>query len=367
MVTSVSSQLGLEASFTVRRSPEFTLDLSMAIPPGRTVALLGPNGAGKSTAVAALAGLIQVDSGRIELGGRTLDDAGQARFLPPEERRVGVVFQDYVLFPHLSVAENIAFGPRSHRMGREPAMERAALWMKRLSLDDLAQRKPGELSGGQAQRVALARALAIEPDLLLLDEPLSALDIVTRALSRRALTEHLAQFPGPRLLITHDPSEAFLLADDIHVIEGGRVTQVGNADEIRLRPRTPYIADLAGSNLLSGIAHDGLVQIGATGLRIADHTLEGPVLITIHPRTISLHRGRPEGSARNLWETSIALIELLGDRARLQVSDPLALTVEVTREAIDDLELDTGARVWLSIKATEIGVEADYPGAYAIS
>ncbi|MEX1125549.1 MAG: ATP-binding cassette domain-containing protein [Acidimicrobiia bacterium] len=359
-MTDRPSEQGLDASFIVRRSPGFTLDISITIPPGRTVALLGPNGAGKSTAVAALAGLIQVDEGRIVLGGRTLDDSERARFVPPEERMVGVVFQDYVLFPHLTVAENIAFGPRSHRMGREPAMQRAALWMNRLALDDLAQRKPGQLSGGQAQRVALARAMAIEPDLLLLDEPLSALDVATRARLRRALSDHLAQFPGPRLLITHDPSEAFLLADEIHVIEDGRVTQVGTANDIRLRPKTPYIADLAGSNLLSGTARDGSVAIGNSQLQIADHSLEGPVLVTIHPRTIALHRGRPDGSARNTWETSVTLIELLGDRARLQVSDPVALTIEITPEAVEALELKTGARVWVSIKATEIGVESDY-------
>ncbi|HLF44197.1 MAG TPA: ATP-binding cassette domain-containing protein [Acidimicrobiia bacterium] len=360
-MTHQPSDQGLDASFTIRRSSEFTLEISIAIPRGRTVALLGPNGAGKSTAVAALAGLIPVDGGQIVLNGRTLDDSERGRFVPPEERRVGVVFQDYVLFPHLTVAENVAFGPRSHGMGRKPALERAALWMKRLALDDLAERRPGQLSGGQAQRVALARALAIEPDLVLLDEPLSALDVATRARLRRVLADHLTQFPGPRLLITHDPSEAFLLADVIHVIEEGRVTQVGSADDIRLRPRTPYIADLAGSNLLSGMARDGTVQIGASRLQIADHGLEGPVLVTIHPRTISLHRGRPEGSARNTWETSVTLVELLGDRARLQVEDPLALTVEVTREAVRDLELTKGAPVWVSIKATEIGVESDYP------
>jgi molybdate transport system ATP-binding protein len=269
------------------------------------------------------------------------------------------VFQDNVLFPHLSVTENVAFGPRSHKMGRQLAMERAALWIKRLALDDLSQERPGHLSGGQAQRVALARALAIEPDLLLLDEPLSALDVATRAQLRRVLADHLARFPGPRLLITHDPSEAFLLADEIHVIEGGRVTQVGSADDIRLRPRTPYIADLAGSNLLSGTARHGVVQIGASRLQIADHSLEGPVLVTIHPRSIALHRGQPDGSARNTWETTVTLIELLGERARLRVSAPLALTIEVTPEAIGDLGLATGAPVWISIKATEIGVEAD--------
>jgi molybdate transport system ATP-binding protein len=219
------------------------------------------------------------------------------------------------------------------------------------------QLKPTSLSGGQAQRVALARALVTEPDLLLLDEPLSALDVTTRVELRRALAEHLEAFPGPRLFITHDPTEAFLLADEIHIIEQGTVTQAGTADDIRLRPRTPYAADLAGSNLVAGVANDGVVETATHVLHIADHDISGPVLTTIRPAAISVHLRKPEGSPRNSWKTTVDLVEHLGERARLKTGDPLMLAVEVTDEAARSLNLVEGTQVWISIKATEITVE----------
>ncbi len=355
------SQDGLQASLVVRRSDTFQLEVEMSISAGSTVALLGPNGAGKSTAVATIAGLLPLDRGRIELAGITLDDPGQGVFVPAEARRVGVVFQEYLLFPHLTVIENIAFGARSRKIGRDQALTRARDWIGRPGLDGLERRKPGDLSGGQAQRVALARALVTEPDLLLLDEPLSALDVTTRTELRRTLAQHLEGFGGPRLLITHDPTEAFLLSDEIHVIEDGNVTQTGTADDIRLRPRTRYAADLAGSNLLAGTASGGEVATGTQTIRIADHDAEGPVLVTIHPTAISVHRERPEGSPRNTWVTTVDRIEQLDDRVRLRTGPPLPLIVEVTRSATDELGLVPGSRVWLAVKATEIGVEADDP------
>jgi molybdate transport system ATP-binding protein len=280
-------------------------------------------------------------------------------FVPPEERHIGVVFQDYLLFPHLTVTENVAFGLRSSGVSRNEARRTARSWLQRLGIGTLADRRPRDLSGGQAQRVALARALIAEPQLLLLDEPLAALDATTRVDLRHVLADHLREFPGPRLLITHDPTEAFLLADEIHVIEDGAITQVGSADDIRLRPRTRYIADLAGSNLIVGTASHGVVQTATHALHVGDTGVAGPVLATVHPRAISIHRHRPEGSPRNTWETTIVRIEHYGDRARLQVGGPQPLTAEVTPGAVDALDLTTGSRVWLSIKATEIGVERD--------
>lgn len=349
---------GLDARLVIERSDGFVLDVELSIAAGQTVALLGPNGAGKSTAVSALAGLLRLDRGHVVLDGRALDDPGRGHFVPAERRRIGVVFQDYVLFPHLSVVDNVAFGLRSRGETRSAARESARDWVNRLGLGELENRKPGDLSGGQAQRVALARALITSPDLLLLDEPLAALDVTTRAQLRQTLADHLEGFPGPRLVITHDPTEAFLLADAICVIEDGRITQVGSPDDIRLRPRTSYIADLAGSNLLTGIAADGAVVVDSHVLHVADTSATGPVLATIHPRAISIHRQQPEGSPRNTWQTPISRIEHYGDRVRLQTGEPLALTAELTPGAVLDLRLSEGDIVWVSIKATEISVAA---------
>lgn len=353
---------GLQARLAVRRSEGFALDLRLSIPPGRTVALLGPNGAGKSTAVSSLAGLLPVDSGRIELSGTVLDDPGESVLVPPEERRIGVVFQDQLLFPHMSVLENVAFGLRSRGVPRDEARGRAGAWMERVGLEGLGPRKPRELSGGQAQRVALARALATEPELLLMDEPLSALDVTSRSRLRWVLAEHLEGFPGPRLLITHDPAEAFLLADEIHVLEDGRVTQAGSADDIRLRPRTAYAADLAGSNLLTGTASAGTVRTGDLGLAIADADVAGPVRISIRPSAVSVHREPPGGSPRNRWPTVVERMEDHGSRVRILTGPPVRLMVEVTSAARRELDLAPGAEVWVSVKATDIGVEPDERG-----
>ena len=355
----MSNPRGLDARLVVSRGERFTLDVSLSIPPGRTVALLGPNGAGKSTAVAAISGLLPLDEGHITLDGRVLDDPAGDVLMPAEDRSIGVVFQDYVLFPHLTVAENVEFGLRSRKTPRRVARDQAIEWLERIGLDDLPDRKPGDLSGGQAQRVALARALITEPELLLLDEPLAALDATTRVDLRRTLTDHLSQFAGPRMVITHDPTEAFLLADEIHVIEDGAITQVGTPDDIRLRPRTTYIADLAGSNLVHGTAAHGIVTTGTHQLHIADTHITGHVLAAIHPRAIIIDRHQPDGSPRNVWEATVNRIEHYGDRVRLQAGDPLPLTAEITPDALNDLGIVEGSAVWISIKATEISVERE--------
>jgi len=346
---------GLEASIELVRG-RIELQMELSIGPGETVALLGPNGAGKSTGVHVLAGLLAIDQGRIALDGVVLDEPGAHRFVAPEHRSVGVVFQDYLLFPHMSCLENIAFGLRSRGWKRDSALERARAWADRVGLSDTG-RRPGELSGGQAQRVAVARALATEPGLLLLDEPLAALDVTTRAELRRWLREHLEGFAGPRLLITHDPTEAFLLADRVCVIEAGHITQEGSPDDIRLRPRTRYAADLAGSNLLRGRATRGTVDVEGHTIHIADHEIDGAVLLTVHPHSISVYRERQVGSPRNTWPTGVEQIEELGERVRFTTGPPVPLTVEITREATAELDLVPGQTVWVAVKATELGVE----------
>lgn len=337
---------GLQATITVDRSPTFTLDIELAIEPGETVALLGHNGAGKSTSVEAIAGLTPLSSGRIEVNGRLLDD-GHSTFVTPAQRRVGVVFQDYLLFDHLSVLENIAFG------ATEETAKRIA---GQLGISDLLSASPPELSGGQQQRVALGRALAIEPDLLLLDEPLAALDVETRTATRRTLAEHLRQFSGPKLLITHDPTDAFLLADRIYMMENGRITQSGTPDEIRQKPATSYAAAVAGTNLLHGSNTKGTLTLAdhQHTLQTSDVQVEGDVLITIHPRAVSLHPTQPHGSPRNTWLTTVAAVEPLGDTTRILLAGPLPISVDITPASTASLGLAPGVEIWASVKATEI-------------
>ncbi|MEZ5228857.1 MAG: ABC transporter ATP-binding protein [Acidimicrobiales bacterium] len=354
---------GLRAQLGVDRG-EFSLDLPLSIEAGTTLALLGPNGAGKSTTVSALAGLRALDRGFIELAGRTLDRAEGPghlhQFVPSEHRRIGVVFQHYALFPHLSVIDNVAFGLRhgvaDGRVNRQHARAIAAGWLETLGIADVGDARPAAISGGQAQRAALARALAIEPDLLLLDEPLSALDVSTRAGLRRTLRQVLADFEGPCLLITHDPTDAFMLADQVCILERGRIVQTGTPEEIRAHPATSYVADLAGLNLLEGTS-DGERLTTDAGAQLQSATsLHGPVLIAIRPAAVSLHRSAPSGSPRNAWSTTITGVEPLGEIVRVQLGGPVPLMVDITPAAAHELELGIGSTIWAAVKATEITV-----------
>ena len=346
----------LESHLVLQRDG-FRLDATLRIEPGETVALVGPNGAGKSTVVDALAGLLPLDAGHVRLGDRILEDPAAGVRIAAAERRFGVMFQDGALFPHLSALENVAFGLRSRRVARAVAHRRAAEWLEAVGLDVPADRRPDRLSGGQRQRVALARALVTEPSLLALDEPFSALDVTARAALRRLLADHLSDFPGPGLLITHDPTEAFLLADRLVVLENGSVSQEGSADQIRLRPASPYAADLAGVNLVVGTGSGRILAVGDHRLVVAE-PVSGRMIAAIHPRAISIHLGRPGGSPRNSWPTTITRIDHHADRVRIQTGPPLPVTAEVTPDAQRGLNLAPGSEVWLSVKATEIGLHA---------
>jgi molybdate transport system ATP-binding protein len=336
----------------------FTLDAGFTVEPGETVALVGPNGAGKTTVLRALAGLRPLTAGRITLDDVVLDDPVAATYLPPEERAVGVVFQDNLLFPHLDACDNVAFGLRARGLGRRAARRQAAEWLEGVGLGDRLTARPAELSGGQAQRVALARALALRPGLLLLDEPLAALDATTRNDVRRDLRRHLASFPGERLLVTHDPLDAAALADRVIVLEAGRIAQTGTPAEITARPRTPWVAALTGTNLYTGTAsHDGeMVLDGGGRLSLPDHIEAGPVLATVHPRAVTLHRSRPSGSARNTWPGRIIAIEPVGDRFRVEVVADPPVVAEVTAAAVTDVGLAVDTAVWVAVKAAELEV-----------
>jgi len=337
----------------------FTLEAELQVGDGEMLAVLGPNGAGKTTLLRALAGLLPIDGGHICVGESVVDDPVAHVFIPPEHRSIGVVFQDYLLFAHMSARDNVAFGLREHGLGRSEARARADALIEAVGLTDRSTARPRALSGGQAQRVALARALATEPRLLLLDEPLAALDVQTRADTRRQMREILGRFQGARILVTHDPVDALALADRILILEHGAVVQVGTPDEITTRPRSQYVADLVGVNLLRGRAtgEGNRVQVGDMLLTTADRHV-GNVVVIIPPTAVVLHPHRPDGSARNAWPGTVAGLEHLGTRrrVRVQVSDGVAVVAEVTPAAVSELGLVDGGPVWLAVKATELEV-----------
>jgi len=344
--------VSLKARVKVDRAG-FALDVQLDVDEGETVAVLGPNGAGKTTLLRALAGLVSID-GRVELAGDVLEDSALRVRVPTERRHIGLVFQDHVLFPHLTVLDNVAFGLQAQ--GRRDAKHLAYSWLERAGLDDRASSMPRELSGGQAQRVALLRTLATEPKLLLLDEPLSALDVTVRAEVRRELSRQLASFRGVRLLVTHDPIEAIALADRLVVLENGRIVQSGTPDEVTARPRSRFVADLAGVNLLRGKAHGAHVKLASGASIAAADAGEGDVFAVIHPRAVALFLTRPEGTPRNVWQGETESIDLHGERVRVRISGPVPLVAEVTPSAVRELYLTVGAPVWVAVKATEISV-----------
>ncbi|MGZ4783301.1 MAG: ABC transporter ATP-binding protein [Oryzihumus sp.] len=356
-VDSRETSAALEVDGVVERG-DFRLAVSATVAPGEVLGVLGPNGAGKSTLLRALAGLTGLASGTIRIGGAVLD--GEGVFVPPEQRPVGLVFQSYRLFPHLSVLDNVAFAPRSRGLGRRRSREVARGWLERLDLAELADRRPAQVSGGQAQRVALARALAADPGLLVLDEPLSALDAGTRLDVRTLLRRHLAFFAGPVLVVTHDPLEAMVLCDRLLVIEGGRVVQQGTPASVARHPATEYVARLVGLNLYAGRLDSdrGSVALDGGGVLAVTPTAEARgsdrVLVGLRPSAITVHTVRPEhASVRNVWAGTIESLELLTDRVRVNVEGTPSALVDVTPAAVAELGLGPGQDVWLSAKATE--------------
>jgi len=330
---------------------DFHLDAQLACAPGETVALLGPNGAGKSVIVKAIAGLQPIERGCIRIDSTPVDEPASTTFIPPEHRRVGVVFQDYLLFPHMTVRQNIEFGPRNLKVTGTTQP-----WIERLDLTELLERKPAQLSGGQSQRVAIARALATNPRALLLDEPLAALDAATKQGVRGQLRHFLTDFEHGTILVTHDPLDALVLADRIVVVEDGRVTQQGPTAEVASQPRTDYLAKVLGVNLLRGDVYEDVMTPDGGGSLVVSTDLEGPAVVVIRPQAITLHANKPEGSARNVWESTVLGIETHHDQVRVALSGPPELTAAVTHAAVADLKLVPGQRVWMSLKATDTDV-----------
>ncbi len=346
-----------------KRLQPFDLALRLDVAPGATTVVVGESGAGKTTLLRLLAGLDHPDQGRITLDGAVYFDAARRTVLPPAARDVGYVMQEYALFPHLTVRENAAFGLRARGVRRRDAAAQADAALTRLGVGDLADRRPASLSGGQRQRVALARALALEPRLLLLDEPLSALDVGTRQAMRSELRQLLASLSCVTIYVTHSPIEALALGDMIAVIESGRLTQLGTRDDLLCRPRTSYVATFMGVNLfvghVAGRTADGLARVRTVDgeLTVVDPGGDGDVFVAASPREVTLFLTSPGGSAQNLFRG--AVVELIpeppfGERVRVVLDTHPRLVAEVTRHATASLGLVVGREVYAGLKATAL-------------
>jgi molybdate transport system ATP-binding protein len=351
--------VSLEADVQV---PERDVDAALTVSDGETLAVLGPNGAGKSTLLSVLAGLVRPERGRVVLDGRELTVAGEGRsvHVAPHDRRTALLGQEPLLFPHLSALDNVAFGARSRGVGRREARAAAQGWLDRVGVGELSGRRPGRLSGGQAQRVAVARALAAEPHLLLLDEPLAALDVDIAPAMRQLLRGVLAE--RTVVLVTHDVLDALLLADRVVVLEGGRVVEEGPATEVLSRPRSAFAARLAGLNLVEGTWTGGEVRGDAGG---AVHGLvpePAPeagdrVVASFRPHAVAVYRDRVAGSPRNSFAVTVTGLEPLGDLVRVRaVAGRQGLAADVTVQSIAALELTAGDEVTFSVKATEVAI-----------
>lgn len=349
-----------------KRLGEIDLRVDLRFASGVT-ALAGPSGAGKSTLLRMVAGLVRPESGTIRLGETMLDDAGKHLHLSPAARQISLVFQEYALFPHLSVAQNVAYGLRARRVPRPERRLRVQDMLERLGIATLARERPGRLSGGQRQRVALARALVTQPRALLLDEPLAALDVQTRASVRLELRAVLADLAIPTLLVTHDYADALAFRERVVVLVDGTVVQDGPHAELLSHPRSRFVAEFTGLNFVDGtlLAHDAgsvarIQAYGAEIFAVAEQIAPGPVTVALRPWEVTLSRNAPEGSARNVFQGRVREVLPLGGRVRVTLAagpvGNLALVAEVTPEAMAALDCREGQLLYAAFKATAVTV-----------
>jgi len=356
----------LATSFASRRGA-FDLEVAFAASAGATTVLVGESGAGKTSTLRVLAGLDLPERGHLTLDDEVWVDSKTGRWVPAWERDVGYVPQDYALFPHLSVAGNIAFGLEGRRLRSSGIRERVQAAMDQTGISDLRDRRPAQLSGGQQQRVALARALVLRPRLLLLDEPLSALDLKTRRQVRTELRDTLRRLSCVTIYVTHSPLEALVFGEQIVVLHRGRVSQLGTRDELLRAPRSRYVAELMGTNLFegtpvaSGELRGSFLRTGEGGISLAGEHGSGDVFALVDPTDITLYREPPRGgaSAQNLFAGPV--LELVpepptGERVRVVLGTTPPLVAEVTREAVSALALQEGDRIFAGFKATGVRV-----------
>jgi molybdate transport system ATP-binding protein len=333
----------------------FELDVALGVAAGACLAVAGPSGAGKTTLLRAIAGLLRPRTGLVTCGEETWLDTAGGRWVPAEDRRCGLVFQDYALFPHLNAWRNVAYGLRGpHRR------ERAVAALDRFGAGHVADARPRELSGGERQRVALARALAPEPRALLLDEPLAALDARTRADATRELAAVLRAAEVPAIVVTHDFTEASVLADEIAVVDAGRVVQRGGAAALAGAPASAFVAGFTGASVLPGTAHrraDGLTEVALEGggAIVSVDELTGAVAAVVRPWDVSLAEPdaiRDDVSAQNRLPAVVTAVTPLGTRARVALALPAPLAADVTADAVERLGLRPGTATLATWKAT---------------
>ena len=339
----------LDARVILNRD-SLTLDVELQLQHGEVIAVLGPNGAGKTSLLHALLGWLELESGWIMVDGEVIDSPDTDSYVPPQHRPFGMVFQDGLLFPHMSVEKNILFGA-----GKDFKLKPLA---ESLQANELLAKFPSELSAGERQRAAIARSLAARPKVLFLDEPFSALDIQGKRRGRSLLKEALAIGVSGCLIVTHDLVDAFTLADRVMVIEEGKLTQLDVPDRIRSRPGSEWIADLVGWNYYEGIGEGSVVTLPhGTTIFTAQDDLDGPTSISINPASVSIFKSQPSGSPRNSWLSSIKNIEILDGRARVSLVGEIDICADITTAAANELRQSISSEVWVSVKATEVDTQ----------
>ena len=344
------------------------VDFDLALADGEVLAVLGPNGAGKSTLLALIAGLLRPDQGRVELGNEVLTDTDAGVFVPAHARGVAMLSQQALLFPHMNVAANVAFAPRSKGQSRSAARAIAARWLDAVDADDLAHRRPAQLSGGQAQRVAVARALAAEPQLLLLDEPMSALDVTAAPALRRLLRHILRDDHRTAVIVTHDLLDALAVADRVIVFERGRIVERGPVRTVLTSPRSAFAARLAGVNLIPGVITEPRTLQTPWGTNVSGTGDAAPgtaAVALFRPTAVAVHLDPPHASPRNVIPVTIAEMDVHGTTVRVRgVDHPDAstgLAADITTAAVADLDLAPGQNVYFVVKAQEIELHPALP------